>query len=123
MQRSGAGINFGLNVSLNATSPFVISGFRSDAEEICALLGYYDVSGQRIRPIFNCQEVQDLDFLILKYGTDRLSRNVGKRQPLDAALISQKSADLVLHLVEGIFKLGEGTLASFLAVVRATFAE
>jgi hypothetical protein len=36
----------------------VISGFRRDVDEICALLGYYAryVSGQCIGPIFTDQE-------------------------------------------------------------------
>jgi hypothetical protein len=38
-----------------------------------------DVLGQRLGPIFKCQELQkDLDFLTREDGTDRLSRNVGK---------------------------------------------
>ena len=59
----------------------VISGFRREEDENCALLGYYAASsgnsltrfrGQLIGPIFQGR------FLILKDGTDRLSRNVGK---------------------------------------------
>jgi hypothetical protein len=61
--------------------------------EICALLGYYaaysDNSAPTFRdnlsgPIFNDQEVQEV-FLILKDGTDRLSRNVGAELSLYAA--------------------------------------
>jgi hypothetical protein len=60
-----------------------MSGFRRDVDEICALLGYYvascdkmftDVSEQRIGPIFTGQD-----------GTDTLSRNVSKQLPHDAA--------------------------------------
>jgi hypothetical protein len=37
-------------------------------------------------PIFKVQKVQEvLDFLTPEDGTDRLSRNVGKELPLDAA--------------------------------------
>ena len=59
----------------------VISGFRREEDENCALLGYYAASsgnslprfrGQLIGPIFQGR------FLTLKDGTDRLSRNVGK---------------------------------------------
>jgi hypothetical protein len=32
-----------------------------------------------------CAGLALLDFLTLEYGTDMLSRNVGKRLPLDAA--------------------------------------
>jgi hypothetical protein len=51
---------------------------------------FTDVSGQPLGPIFKGQEVQEenlffLDFLTLEDGTDRLSRNVGKGLPLDAA--------------------------------------
>jgi hypothetical protein len=41
------------------------------------LQSFIDVSGERIGPIFNGQEVF-LDFLNLEDGTDTLSRNVGK---------------------------------------------
>jgi hypothetical protein len=74
----------------------VISGFRRDVDEICALLGYYAaLSGNPLRtfrddigPIFKGQDVQEeknLDFLTLKDGTDTLSRIVGKGLPLGAA--------------------------------------
>ena len=61
----------------------VISCFRHEVEENCALLGYYTansgtsltaVSGQQIGP----------NFLTLENGTDRLSRNVGKELSLHA---------------------------------------
>ena len=45
----------------------------------------YRRSGQHIGPIFKGQEVQEEDFFTLEDGTDRLSRNVGKGLPLDAA--------------------------------------
>jgi hypothetical protein len=76
----------------------VISGFRRDADEICALVRYCapwngsrftDVSGQRVDPICKGQEVQEvlffLAFLLLEDGIDTLSRNVGKGLPFDAA--------------------------------------
>ena len=60
----------------------LILGFRRDVDEVCALLGYYAAScvvyrrsGQSICLIFKGQE----------YGTDTLSRNVGKQLPHDAA--------------------------------------
>jgi hypothetical protein len=64
----------------------VISGFRRDLDDICALLRYYvalntDVSGQPIGPIFKGQEV----FLTLEDWIDRLPRNVGTELPLNAA--------------------------------------
>jgi hypothetical protein len=42
-----------------------------------------DVSGQRIGPILNGQEIRD--FLTLEDGADAMSRNIGKELPLDAA--------------------------------------
>jgi hypothetical protein len=66
----------------------LISGFRRDADDICALVGYYAAScvnclptfrGQRIGPTFKDQEVT------LEDGTDTLFRNVGKELPHDAA--------------------------------------
>jgi hypothetical protein len=68
----------------------VISGFRCNVDEICALLGCYAASnGNPLRtfgdklsgPIVKDQEV----FFILEGGTYRLSRNVGKGLLLDAA--------------------------------------
>jgi hypothetical protein len=49
----------------------VISGFRRDVDEICALLGYYAASNRNPLPTFR-------DFLTLEDGTDTLSRNFGK---------------------------------------------
>jgi hypothetical protein len=71
---------------------FAISGFRSDADEICALLGYYaKTSGNPIDhtfPYINSVTLADflifLDFLIPEDGTDILSRNVGKGLSFDA---------------------------------------
>jgi hypothetical protein len=48
----------------------MISGLRRDVDEICALLVYNAVF---------------LEALTLEDGADRLSRNVGKELPLDAA--------------------------------------
>jgi hypothetical protein len=54
----------------------VISGFRREVDEICALLGYYTVHSVNFLPTFRdnlsvpSSQVQD--------GTDRLSRKVGK---------------------------------------------
>jgi hypothetical protein len=64
----------------NAHYLCVISGFRDEIDENCALLVYYvasngnftDVSGQPIGPIFTSPED----------GTDWLSRNVCKKLPL-----------------------------------------
>jgi hypothetical protein len=60
----------------------VISGFRCDVDEICALLGYYAALNGKHLPMF--RDIF-LDFLALEDGTDTLSRNVGKGLPFDAA--------------------------------------
>jgi hypothetical protein len=71
----------------------VISVFRRDVYEICALLGYYaafsgssvptfrDISDPSSR--FKKSKKKALDFL--KIGTDSFSRNVGIELPLIAA--------------------------------------
>ena len=48
----------------------MISGFRRDLDENCALLGYYTVSNSNFLPTFREKTSEDV--------TDRLSRNVGK---------------------------------------------
>jgi hypothetical protein len=89
--------------------PSVISGFRRNVDEICVLLGYYaPLNGRcvstfrdslsvpfsrvkkskKIGPFFKDKEVQEecfLDFFTPEYGTDRLSRNVGKGLPFYGA--------------------------------------
>jgi hypothetical protein len=76
----------------------VISGFRRGVNEIRALLGFYaaqkvsfftDVSGQHIGP--------------LEDGTDRLSRNVGKKLPFYAAY-NRKRARIWMHLAQNTDK-------------------
>jgi hypothetical protein len=66
----------------------VISGFRRDVDEICALLRCYAaLNGNSIQTfrenlsviIFKGQEI-----MTLEDGTDTLSRNVGAELPLDA---------------------------------------
>jgi hypothetical protein len=61
------------------------------------MLMLYRRFGQPIRPIFKGQE--ELDFLSLEDGSDRLSLNVGKALPLDAALF-HKSTDLINNAAE-----------------------
>jgi hypothetical protein len=80
----------------------VISGFRRDIDEICALLGYYaalsgnsaptcrdnlSVPSSRVKKSKKKAEMKAffLDFLALEDGTDKLSRNVGAELPLNAA--------------------------------------
>jgi hypothetical protein len=60
------------------TKYLVISGFRRDVDEFCALLTYYAASNGNTLPTF-------LDFLTLEDGTDWFFRNVGKGLPFDAA--------------------------------------
>jgi hypothetical protein len=76
----------------------VISGFRRDVDEICALLGYYAASNGNPLPTFrenvsvpsskakkSKKNIFFLVFLAFEDGTQSSSRNVGKRLPLDAA--------------------------------------
>jgi len=76
----------------------MISDFRREAAENCALLGYYAASGGNLLPTFrhspsvppsgfkNQKPVAPIRrFLIPKDGTDRLSRNVDNKLPLLAA--------------------------------------
>jgi hypothetical protein len=75
----------------------VISGFRRDADEICAPLRYNAASSGNPLPTFRDnvsvpyskvkKSMNPLDFLTLEDGTDMLFRNVGKGLPLDAAVI------------------------------------
>jgi hypothetical protein len=87
----------------------VISGFRRDADDICALLGYYaTLSGSSVptfrnnlsAPSSKGQEVQEgpkrprrklLDFFIVEAGTVRLSRNVGTELPLNVAYYPRRA--------------------------------
>jgi hypothetical protein len=75
--------------------------------EIYALLGYYTASSGNPLPTFRdivsvpssrVKKIPFLDFLTLEDGTDRLSRNVGKR--LRRCVINQKSADLITIAAE-----------------------
>jgi len=59
----------------------MISGFRRQADAICALLKYYTAYSSNLLPTFR----DNLNFLTLEYGTYRLSRNVDKELPLHAA--------------------------------------
>jgi hypothetical protein len=74
------------------------SGFRRDADEICAIPGYYAASNGNPLPTFRdrvsfpCSRVKQskkkslfLNCLILEDETDTMSLNVGESLPLDAA--------------------------------------
>jgi hypothetical protein len=65
----------------------LISGFRRDADEICAVLGYYAASSGNRLPTFrdNVLVPSSKVFLTLEDETDTLSQNIGKGLPLDAA--------------------------------------
>jgi hypothetical protein len=79
--------------------PIMISGFRRDVDEICALLGCYAAPSGNLLATFRDNESVPsskvskskkkrkdfLDLLTLEDGTDTSSRNVGKGLPLDAA--------------------------------------
>jgi len=71
-----------------------VSSFRREVEETCALLGYYAASSGNLLPTFRDDLSASLSFgttywphlqgpviLPLEDGTDRLSRNVGKKLP------------------------------------------
>jgi hypothetical protein len=72
----------------------MISGFRREVDEICALLGYYTACSGNSLLTFSIFKVKNpkilgflivLDFLTPDNGTDRLSRNVGKELPVYTA--------------------------------------
>jgi hypothetical protein len=74
----------------------VISDSRHDVDEICVLLVYYTVSNGKYLLTFRDKvsvpssrvkksSETSLKLLTLEYGTDTLSRNVGKGLPFGAA--------------------------------------
>jgi hypothetical protein len=66
----------------NHLSFHVISGFRHDVDEICALLRYYAVSSGN--PFTDVSEQRVGAILTIEHGTDTFSQNVGKGLPFDA---------------------------------------
>jgi hypothetical protein len=82
-------------LSLRMKRPYVISGFRREITENFALLGYYAASGGDFSRTFRDNLLVPTSgfknpdnkkgLLSTDYGTDRLSRNVGKELPLLAA--------------------------------------
>jgi hypothetical protein len=61
----------------------VISGFRRETDENCALLDCYAASSGNSLPTFRDNlSISSLGFLTLEDETDRLSRNFGKGLPL-----------------------------------------
>jgi hypothetical protein len=72
---------------LNEVSLFetaMISGFRRDADEICALIGYNAASGGNPLPTFRDNVSVPSSSLKKSKKTDTLSRNVGARLSFDA---------------------------------------
>ena len=65
---------------MNLPINLVISGFRHEVEENCAVLGYYGASSGNFLPMFRDNLSVDPS-KVLEYGTDRLSRNVCKKLP------------------------------------------
>jgi hypothetical protein len=70
----------------------MISGFRRDIEETCALLGYYAALNGKPLPTFrdnvwvpSSRVRKSKKKIALVDGTDTLSRNVGKGLPFNAA--------------------------------------
>jgi len=69
------------------TSPKLCRDLLS-SEILCSVYGPFitNVSEQPIGPIFKGQEIlEDFDILTLEDENDRLSRNIGKELPLQAA--------------------------------------
>ena len=65
----------------------MISGYRRDVDQICALLGYHTAfSGSYVQTFRDnlMGLVFKEDLLTLEDGTDRLFRNVGTKLPLNA---------------------------------------
>ena len=61
---------------------FGISGFRREVAENLVLLGHYAASGDNSLQKFREPGIENFGFLTPENGTDRLSRNVGKKLPL-----------------------------------------
>jgi hypothetical protein len=59
----------------------MISGFRSEVDQICALPGYYAAYSGNSVPTFR-DNLSVPYFLIFEEGADLLYRNVGKESPL-----------------------------------------
>ena len=89
-------ITFPNKIVFTAELHGLISGFRYEVDENCAFLGYYVASIGNFLPTFRDNlsvqssgakilDPEDGIILIPEYGTDRLSRNVGKKLPLLAA--------------------------------------
>jgi hypothetical protein len=69
---------------------YVISGFRREADEICALLGYYAAfSGSYVSTFRDIILVQV--FSTLEEGTDILSRNVGAELQLSTTYYTRRT--------------------------------
>jgi hypothetical protein len=85
IHRMGYGWN-NLQATVTEKLLCVISGFRRDVDEICALLGHYSaLSGSSVPPFRDnlsvpSSRVKKSDFFNLEDGTDRLSRNAGNYQ-------------------------------------------
>jgi hypothetical protein len=62
----------------------MISGFRSDVDEICALLGYYAATSGNPLPTFR-DNVSVPFSMFKKFKEKRWDRKVGKGLPLEAA--------------------------------------
>jgi hypothetical protein len=60
----------------------VISGFRREVDENCALMGYNMASSGNFYRPFGTTFQSQLQVLTLEAGTDRLFRKVGKKFPL-----------------------------------------
>jgi hypothetical protein len=81
-------LGFKLLKGLDTVLLCLVSGIRRDVDNICALLGYYAASCGNCLPTFqNNVSVPSsrVNSPTLEDSTDKLSRNVGKQLPYDAA--------------------------------------
>jgi len=82
----------------------VISGFRREFHDNCALLGCYAASSGNCLPTFQdniavpSSRVKMVQFLTLEDGTDILSRNVGNINYHNSLLTTEKSAVIIIPL-------------------------
>jgi hypothetical protein len=87
------------------TTPLLVPGFHREADENCAVLGYYAAYSGKSLPTFRVipslpyslvkkSMKNPLGFLPLEGGTDRLSRNVGMDLTTIRCVTARKSADL-----------------------------
>jgi hypothetical protein len=78
----------------NQSQRCVVSDLRREVDVICALLGHYAAHSGNSLPTFRVPSLvgqEFLNFLTTEDGTDRLSRNVDKKLPLNAVSYPRKT--------------------------------